>query len=97
MDKMNNINDINNITLNSNSEESSESESEDVLEKVRICFDFTKKSKQSDCFTHLPSEDEFPVINHEGLPVKMTKATYYMKTKMVLYGFTDEMSNGFDE
>lgn len=48
MDKMNNINDI---TLNSNSEESSESEREDVLDRVGIYFNSNEKFEQSDYFT----------------------------------------------
>lgn len=74
MDKMNNIN---NITLNSNNKESSESEREDVLGRVEIYFNSNEKSEQSDYFTRSYFEDEFPEINREGLPVKMTKATYH--------------------
>lgn len=85
MDKMNNINDINNITLNSNSEESFESESEDVLERVGICFDSNEKFEQSNDFIRSYFKDECSGINREGLPVKMTRATYHqMMNAMIM-------------
>lgn len=72
MDKMNNMV---NISLTSNDEESNESEREYVFGRVEIRFNSNEKYKQTDYFTQSDYEDEFTEINREGLPVKMTRVT----------------------
>ena len=73
---MDNMNNMNNITLNSNDEESTESEREYVFHRVEIHFNSNEKYEQTDYDTQSFCDYEYLVINPEGLPVKTTRAMY---------------------